>query len=858
MLSPSPSPPKTSANAPSPAPAPAAAAASSGRRFKRSLLAAAPPVPSSAAADDACKSLVISFSLSPLSVPSSKQFQELPDAVISGAVAADLRRRGYAVQSVSIADLKVDNALLDSAGGNVTLPAGATGRGAATFTLRLMGPDAVLGNGGLLRVLMRDGVATQVASGAKDRGGGGTAAEDAVSVANARIVNVKEVRPPVDAGYRRRSSSRRSLLLLEGAPPAGSPERAAAVAKASAETAADAATIKAAAAAVAAAAAGSSSNSTAAKPTPAQSLPSSSPRSSAAASTTAPLPYQFDYAAATEPAIDVTFEVTHLTPEGVRRVYSDVNALSETNQFTNLLKAAGYRIDSVRAAPVPGWFSVDGRPYGSRSSLMERARGGDARPLARAIVIPFLVVGILVVVGCFLCSLRRRQLRRDAQAGVYYRSAGWWPRFLGGRSLPRSTGLDAAVAAAVRKAEGPVSAAELLLRDIESGGKAAGNSTGRGIASGGLHGAFAAAGAAAAAGSGNDSADGGGGGSRSGSTALPPDRTSSTMDGGVGARASTPTAAAFPQDDDPYGRLARGWQLDPASLQILTKPDGSEWELGSGTSGRVYKALYNGVQEVAVKVFNEALPSLAALAEEEEREEGAAASGEVGGKKARRGGSSSLATGGSGGGLGWRSSISGALGRKKSSMSIGGGGSRSPVAGLKNAFRTAIAFRSSSRSGIGGIGKMAASGDGEAAAAAAAAGAEEGSSKAAAVVSPPSSLATEAPATNSSSSTTAKAAATTTDAAADVTSAPAGGLAATEPPSNKGSGLSSHASAGLKKPPPPQPLSKQRAAAKQQLEDLAREVLLLRACHDRNVVSFVGASVQSGHAVLVTVSCSGF
>jgi hypothetical protein len=30
-------------------------------------------------------------------------------------------------------------------------------------------------------------------------------------------------------------------------------------------------------------------------------------------------------------------------------------------------------------------------------------------------------------------------------------------------------------------------------------------------------------------------------------------------------------------------------------------------------------------------------------------------------------------------------------------------------------------------------------------------------------------------------------------------------------------------------------------------------VLLLRACHDRNVVSFVGASVQSGHAVLVTV-----
>jgi serine/threonine protein kinase len=36
------------------------------------------------------------------------------------------------------------------------------------------------------------------------------------------------------------------------------------------------------------------------------------------------------------------------------------------------------------------------------------------------------------------------------------------------------------------------------------------------------------------------------------------------------------------------------------------------------------------------------------------------------------------------------------------------------------------------------------------------------------------------------------------------------------------------------------------------VEELAREVLLLRACHDRNIVSFVGASIQAGHAVLVT------
>ena len=40
--------------------------------------------------------------------------------------------------------------------------------------------------------------------------------------------------------------------------------------------------------------------------------------------------------------------------------------------------------------------------------------------------------------------------------------------------------------------------------------------------------------------------------------------------------------------------------------------------------------------------------------------------------------------------------------------------------------------------------------------------------------------------------------------------------------------------------------------ATDQLEDLAREILVLRACHDRNIVAFVGASLQAGHAVLVT------
>jgi serine/threonine protein kinase len=47
------------------------------------------------------------------------------------------------------------------------------------------------------------------------------------------------------------------------------------------------------------------------------------------------------------------------------------------------------------------------------------------------------------------------------------------------------------------------------------------------------------------------------------------------------------------------------WKIDPSELSIVARPDGSEWLLGSGASGRVFKALRNGVQIVAVKVFKE-------------------------------------------------------------------------------------------------------------------------------------------------------------------------------------------------------------------------------------------------------------
>ncbi len=45
------------------------------------------------------------------------------------------------------------------------------------------------------------------------------------------------------------------------------------------------------------------------------------------------------------------------------------------------------------------------------------------------------------------------------------------------------------------------------------------------------------------------------------------------------------------------------WEIRPESLQILQRPDGTQWELGKGGFGRVYKALRDGVQPVAVKVL---------------------------------------------------------------------------------------------------------------------------------------------------------------------------------------------------------------------------------------------------------------
>ncbi|KAK9902754.1 hypothetical protein WJX75_004977 [Coccomyxa subellipsoidea] len=47
------------------------------------------------------------------------------------------------------------------------------------------------------------------------------------------------------------------------------------------------------------------------------------------------------------------------------------------------------------------------------------------------------------------------------------------------------------------------------------------------------------------------------------------------------------------------------WEIDPDELEICRRPDGTEWELGSGASARVYKAIRTGVQTVAVKIFTD-------------------------------------------------------------------------------------------------------------------------------------------------------------------------------------------------------------------------------------------------------------
>ena len=77
------------------------------------------------------------------------------------------------------------------------------------------------------------------------------------------------------------------------------------------------------------------------------------------------------------------------------------------------------------------------------------------------------------------------------------------------------------------------------------------------------------------------------------------------------------------------------------------------------------------------------------------------------------------------------------------------------------------------------------------------------------------------------------------------------GAALKPSPSTTDGAAAADAAVARSNAPPPAPKS---AAAARQLEELAREVVLMRACRDKNLVSFVGACVTpgTGHAIIVS------
>ncbi|KAG7667074.1 putative serine/threonine-protein kinase [Nannochloris sp. 'desiccata'] len=67
----------------------------------------------------------------------------------------------------------------------------------------------------------------------------------------------------------------------------------------------------------------------------------------------------------------------------------------------------------------------------------------------------------------------------------------------------------------------------------------------------------------------------------------------------VNPRSNLPESESFCPDQLPWD----DWQVGLSELEVCHRPDGSEHIIGSGGFGKVYKALRNGVQPVAVKVI---------------------------------------------------------------------------------------------------------------------------------------------------------------------------------------------------------------------------------------------------------------
>ena len=416
------------------------------------------------------------------------------------------------------------------------------------------------------------------------------------------------------------------------------------------------------------------------------------------------------------PAVDVTFQVSRLPRPGAEALFTQLSQAIVTNYLTSAMILAGWNVNGVSKAALTagsdsGWFSVNGRPFGETgrggpptflSVPGPRERGTEPGVIAAAALIPALLAAGLAAGGWVAY---KRSSTGGAGGGA---GGGGWRGGKTGKAAVQAVGLAAAVAAAARAGSGAPSAAALL-----------------GIIDGGAGGGTAATPSSATAGGTNKD---------------------TSEHGGCG-----------------YAALAeRDWQLDPDSLRILTRPDGSEWELGAGASGRVYKALLGGAQEVAVKIFSEKIPALTARAAD----------------------ASTAAT----------------------SPSPDPPIARTRPAWLARLRRTSLP-RDDDTAGVPGR--------------------DEGP--------PGASVSDPAGAAGGGGTGATALGSRVTSRSNPATASPAKGSADSQ--------------AGVSLNTQPHVASKRRVPL---LEELAREVLLLRACHDRNIVSFVGASIQVGHAVLVT------
>ncbi|KAK9830253.1 hypothetical protein WJX72_010587 [[Myrmecia] bisecta] len=82
---------------------------------------------------------------------------------------------------------------------------------------------------------------------------------------------------------------------------------------------------------------------------------------------------------------------------------------------------------------------------------------------------------------------------------------------------------------------------------------------------------------------------------------------------GAGAKLQS-AASGSGSEEHPASKLTRhragtfvhGWDIGTGNIEICRRPDGSEWVLGEGSFGMVYRAVRSGVQDVAVKVLTRA------------------------------------------------------------------------------------------------------------------------------------------------------------------------------------------------------------------------------------------------------------